>query len=92
MKKVEFFPMRKEYKEAVEKVVTKSEIQELVYNLINECIIDEERRKSVYYMEHGNYPVQRDLLSKLMYDLELVKADRLSKLQNAVVIEGVTNV
>lgn len=84
--------MRPEYKETVVEIVSNPKIKNLVYNLLNECIIDEERRKSLHYMEHGTYPQHRDLISKLLYDLDLVEKDRIEKLKNAVVIEGVKNV
>lgn len=80
--------MREEYKKVVNDVITNPNIKDIVYNLLHECMIDEERRKAEYYMTHGKYPENRDILHKLMYDLELVSLDRKNKLKKAEMVGG----
>ncbi|AVQ32648.1 hypothetical protein C4N18_15485 (plasmid) [Fusobacterium varium ATCC 27725] len=83
--------VRDEYKKLIHEIVSEPKIKNIVYNVINEAILDEERRKAEFYMEHGRYPEHRDILLKLMYDLELNAKDRELKIKRAEMIGG-TNV
>lgn len=42
-------------------------------SLLNECILDDVRHRENLYSKTGRYPDKRDLLHKLISDLEFMK-------------------
>lgn len=84
--------VRSEYKELVKKIICDPDLKEIVYNLLQEVILDEERRRAEYYTDNGVEAPRRDLLNKLMYDLELYEVNLKAKLKQAETIGGKDNV
>lgn len=61
--------LRSDMRSAYIKLLKKYCVDGNLINLINRCIIDEEREREEHYLETGKYPEERNMLNKLKFDL-----------------------
>ena len=57
------------YTKEYEKLLKEFCMNENIFNLIEQCILDEYGKRETHYITNGKYPEERNLLMKLKADL-----------------------